>query len=319
MPGWWFTVESTTTKHLHRQFKKSIEDALASKTDVRAMMRARSAKQRFPVAKWVEDLNSIQSAAIKVHQEENAPSVQKLRLSSSKLRLSLPFLAFSSDRISTYEAGPNSSDDVLPPPTHEEPPHGLNRTLSLGVRNGPGHRPGHRGSVIDLGRNEPIDEIDESNEENRFWGVPGEYSISQEDAEAAIRQDRINDALRDLEGRRESDPLTGPRKSYGALIQTRGRRISRTSQPPSLVLTRDRSGSFDIRPSPPLSSRERSGSVTPLGSRTGPPEPRVRSGESFLSANTSSGFRSSSVLGTYIFVTLLSTYSHLDDNLLTIF
>jgi alpha-1,3-glucan synthase len=51
LPGWWYTVESTTTKHLHQQFKKSIEDAVASKTEMRAMMRAQSAIQRFPVAK----------------------------------------------------------------------------------------------------------------------------------------------------------------------------------------------------------------------------------------------------------------------------
>lgn len=33
-------------------------------------MRARSAKQRFPVAQWVEDLEILQSAAIKIHEKE---------------------------------------------------------------------------------------------------------------------------------------------------------------------------------------------------------------------------------------------------------
>ncbi|KAL8647173.1 MAG: hypothetical protein Q9226_006541, partial [Calogaya cf. arnoldii] len=70
MPGWWYTVESTTTTHLLHQFKMAIEGALASKTETRAMMRARSAKQRFPVAQWVEDLEILQSTAIKIHQKE---------------------------------------------------------------------------------------------------------------------------------------------------------------------------------------------------------------------------------------------------------
>src|SRR6202035_2634768 len=50
MPGWWFTVESTTTSHLLHQFKRAIKDALASNTETRKELRARSAKQRFPVA-----------------------------------------------------------------------------------------------------------------------------------------------------------------------------------------------------------------------------------------------------------------------------
>lgn len=70
MPGWWYTVESTTTTHLLHQFKQAIESALASKPETRAMMRARSAKQRFPVAQWVEDLEILQSTAIKIHQKE---------------------------------------------------------------------------------------------------------------------------------------------------------------------------------------------------------------------------------------------------------
>ena len=74
MPGWWYTVESTTTTHLLHQFKQAIDAALASKEDTRAMMRARSAKQRFPVAQWVEDLEILQSTAIKIHDKEAAKS-----------------------------------------------------------------------------------------------------------------------------------------------------------------------------------------------------------------------------------------------------
>lgn len=87
MPGWWFTVESTTTAHMLHQFKGSIKEALASKTDTRKMMRARSAKQRFPVAAWVEQLENLQSTAINTHVKE----VEKVASRpSSALGLSLP-------------------------------------------------------------------------------------------------------------------------------------------------------------------------------------------------------------------------------------
>ncbi|KKY22764.1 putative alpha-glucan [Phaeomoniella chlamydospora] len=69
MPGWWFTVESTTTKHMLSQFGNAIEDALASKKSVRAQLRARSAKQRFPVAQWVEDLETLQTMSIDKHKK----------------------------------------------------------------------------------------------------------------------------------------------------------------------------------------------------------------------------------------------------------
>lgn len=72
MPGWWFTVESTTTSHMLSQFKKAIKGALASNTETRKKMRARSAKQRFPVAQWVADLEELQSTAIRIHHKETA-------------------------------------------------------------------------------------------------------------------------------------------------------------------------------------------------------------------------------------------------------
>ncbi|KAK5936986.1 hypothetical protein PMZ80_010735 [Knufia obscura] len=64
MPGWWFTVEAVTTKHLASQFKNAISAALASDYDTRAMMRAYSLLQRFPVAQWVKDLETLQGKSI---------------------------------------------------------------------------------------------------------------------------------------------------------------------------------------------------------------------------------------------------------------
>lgn len=72
MPGWWFTIESTTTRHFIRQLKTAVENALRSKPDVRAIMRARATKQRFPVKQWVEDLEKLQSSAIELSHEQAA-------------------------------------------------------------------------------------------------------------------------------------------------------------------------------------------------------------------------------------------------------
>lgn len=72
MPGWWYTIESTATKHLLIQFKMAIKGALASKKEARAMMRARSALQRFPVAQWVEDLEKLQSTSLRIHHQQAA-------------------------------------------------------------------------------------------------------------------------------------------------------------------------------------------------------------------------------------------------------
>src|SRR5215469_4275549 len=70
MPGWWYTVESMTTSHLLKQFKGAIESALKSDQSTRSVMRARSAKQRFPVQQWKEDLEKLQTKSIKLHHKE---------------------------------------------------------------------------------------------------------------------------------------------------------------------------------------------------------------------------------------------------------
>ena len=111
MPGWWFTIESTTTKHLIFQFKTAIHDALASKPEVRAIMRARSSMQRFPVAQWVQDLDKLQSTAIKVHEKHVAKHANGYSMVASESRpvntadgLMLPGLA----------TGPSSEAVVAP-------------------------------------------------------------------------------------------------------------------------------------------------------------------------------------------------------------
>ncbi|KAK4501124.1 hypothetical protein PRZ48_006930 [Zasmidium cellare] len=67
MPGWWYTVESTATTHILNQFKGAIREAMSASVQRRAKMRAISAKQRFPVMQWVEELDTLHSTSISMH------------------------------------------------------------------------------------------------------------------------------------------------------------------------------------------------------------------------------------------------------------
>ena len=64
MPGWYYTVESTSAKHLISQFKDAIQGALSCEPETRAKMRAVSAKQRFPVARWVEEIGDLHKMSV---------------------------------------------------------------------------------------------------------------------------------------------------------------------------------------------------------------------------------------------------------------
>ncbi|CAI6336658.1 unnamed protein product [Periconia digitata] len=81
MPGWWFTIESTATKHLVRQFQSAIKAALSSSRQTRAEMRARSSLQRFPVAQWLEGLETLHAGSKKVHHR--VPAIDTANRSSS--------------------------------------------------------------------------------------------------------------------------------------------------------------------------------------------------------------------------------------------
>ncbi|KAH8900941.1 alpha-1,3-glucan synthase [Thozetella sp. PMI_491] len=80
MPGWWYTIESNSTTHLLSQFKQAVVAALESKTEVRAKMRAWSAKQRFPVAQWLEGLEKLQGRSIKMHKKIRSRAKRNLTL-----------------------------------------------------------------------------------------------------------------------------------------------------------------------------------------------------------------------------------------------
>jgi len=126
MPGWWFTIESTTSQHLIHQFKLAIRDALATKADVRAMMRARSLLQRFPVVQWREDLEKLQSAAIQIsaHQKQR-----------SDIHSIFRSLGATGGQTTPAMTAPNTAPSTAPNST-------LNSRAPSPSRDGPGHPSG---------------------------------------------------------------------------------------------------------------------------------------------------------------------------------
>ena len=278
MPGWWYTVESTTTTHLLHQFKMAIDSALASKQDTRAMMRARSAKQRFPVAQWVEDLEILQTSAIKIHQKEatkgrhhgsttpnvpfatsfatqNSLTTPMATHSRSNSSANLPALAASPrnasygnlNRLSTWTksrpgswygsrpASPGRHDTEQPPLPNQT---SLGRKLSLGVKSGPGHAPkadtrgrrrsrlGKRSSVVSTRRPSPspgrekdvgvaVTDVDDDSDNDiiALYDDDDEYTMTQEQAEAMQRRDRMLESMGTPPLPQLNEDFLSPRKS----------------------------------------------------------------------------------------------------------
>ncbi|KAJ5493285.1 Cell wall alpha-1-3-glucan synthase ags1 [Penicillium diatomitis] len=241
MPGWWYNVESTSTSHLLMQFKLAIDAALNSKTKTRAMMRARSAKQRFPVAQWVEDLEILQTTAITVHEKEVskghgrpmtasgtstpngpmrtigmgapppmsplAPPGMNSGLPHSRDSSYSSFSQFNdlgSPRI--YSRDANASETELPK-------SGLSRSLSLGVRSGPGHRARarrHGQTESDIPESGDSSGAEESDDEDfRTHSVYGEdeYTLTPAQLEESRRAQANSKEVVSY-----SSPLSSPRR-----------------------------------------------------------------------------------------------------------
>ncbi|KAI0006163.1 glycoside hydrolase family 13/glycosyltransferase family 5 protein [Russula compacta] len=64
MPGWWFPVESMSTGHMMSQLSKTIKLALKATEEERAILRARSAVQRFPVVEWRQRMEDFHKRSI---------------------------------------------------------------------------------------------------------------------------------------------------------------------------------------------------------------------------------------------------------------
>ncbi|KAF2465803.1 uncharacterized protein BDR25DRAFT_378495 [Lindgomyces ingoldianus] len=220
MPGWWYTVESTTTTHLLKQFRGAIESALASKQEVRRVMRARSAKQRFPVQQWKEDLGILQSKAIKNHDAE----ARKWRFwpqstTSASRATSTIFGSRASSSRSTVDV------NGIPMPRSRQglPPSGLGRMLSLGRRKGPGH--------VDGDEDEECDFVD-ANAPART----DEYIIGEEEIEVIPRQFHEGRPVPAAPFADLSPPLQSPCHSPAVSISDSGFNFSTLTPPTPMYM-----------------------------------------------------------------------------------
>lgn len=124
VPGFWYTIESTATSHLLHQFRGSIVAALESKHKTRVLMRAWSSKQRFPVKQWLEDLETLQSKAIRLHEKD---ANKRKRFTHNPL-LTVPSRNYDSD---SSQPLPRPSSAFLTRPTSAGTPSGRSRASSL--------------------------------------------------------------------------------------------------------------------------------------------------------------------------------------------
>ncbi|KAJ5949119.1 hypothetical protein N7454_000703 [Penicillium verhagenii] len=229
MPGWWYTVESDSARHLLHQLRTAIESALDSSNEVRGEMRANSAKQRFPVLEWVQKLEKLQRTAMEIHHRKNKNSIvgisqssqadgdmQVLRPSSRSRPVSHQSMA------EVLETDTRRTSDPIQPSLLElqaadlaeireyNGPRNsmLGRTLSLGRRSGPGR----------LSNGDSTDAGDSGTE------TPLERTISPEEAMAAFNQ-----TLQDLD---ISPRGRGNRHSNGETITSESSRfVSRDTSP----------------------------------------------------------------------------------------
>ncbi|RMZ77991.1 hypothetical protein DV737_g4093, partial [Chaetothyriales sp. CBS 132003] len=133
MPGWWFTVESVTSKHLVHQLKSAIDVALASDRQTRASMRAYSAIQRFPVASWVAGLEALQVRSIEMSVKQKAKNdpLKKLKTKLAPKETLSPSDNVSDERVSRAMASDDGS-------TSDEDMSAFDSTSLAARRNEPG-------------------------------------------------------------------------------------------------------------------------------------------------------------------------------------
>ena len=225
MPGWWFTIESTTTKHLISQFKLAIQGALASKLKVREKMRARSAMQRYPVAQWKETLGILQDNAIRLNQKQTL-----------KQGLRTPRRIVSDGDTTTPPSGNNGplrfwyrsglSSVISTAPQSRSQSRTASRTASrtqspsrgseigpptLGRKLGPGHSPDERGRKRNrLSKPNPHRESSAASQIGMAISSPLEASSAAAAVPAANRVSRIT----------EAENEDSPRQSFDEYILT---------------------------------------------------------------------------------------------------
>ncbi|CAB40008.1 spore wall alpha-1,4-glucan synthase, meiotic Mok14 [Schizosaccharomyces pombe] len=70
MPGWWYSVESSSTAYLLKQLEKSCTLALKSTPEMRHKLRIAALQQRFPVDEWVALYDRLIRNCIKAHNKQ---------------------------------------------------------------------------------------------------------------------------------------------------------------------------------------------------------------------------------------------------------
>ncbi|KAJ5836538.1 Glycoside hydrolase superfamily, partial [Penicillium robsamsonii] len=209
MPGWWYTVESDSARHLLHQLRTAIKSALDSTQETREEMRANSAKQRFPVLEWVQKLEVLQRTSINIHHQKNqltvAGSARESQIfwetENPGLRDSTMMVRPSSfqSAVGGADTPPNRTSQPVQPSLLQlqaveaqemqaaENNRGsmLGRNLSLGRRSGPGQ--GRKRLVKKSQRESQILEppVDGDTTDAEDDGTQEKY-ISQEEAMAAL-------------------------------------------------------------------------------------------------------------------------------------
>ena len=117
MPGWWYTIESTTTKHLINQFEHACREALSSDRTTREIMRAISAKQRFPVIEWIRRLDKLQNTAIKMCDRSKRRPTTPTRYG---LKTSFPLFATAQKSVPNASFGSVSTEAVVVPSVNQD-------------------------------------------------------------------------------------------------------------------------------------------------------------------------------------------------------
>lgn len=269
MPGWWYTVESTTTTHLLKQFKLAIDSALSSKPEVRAMMRARSAKQRFPVAQWIEDLEILQSTAIRIHNKERAKAQAQSNTAASAYNaiygMMTPQAAFSMrsgassgtltpplqspSRPGTMQSMQRSSVIYSRDPSpggESRPISGLSRQMSFAMRPGSAAMDSHgrrdlgKGSVSDMDdHTRPVSSVGDDDSDDEMMSTcygDDEYQIGPDSADRRLESSSSNSHSGGIPLTREV--LSARHASQGSLV-ARSIGTPSSSTAPSTVGTED--------------------------------------------------------------------------------
>ncbi|KAJ6045859.1 hypothetical protein N7499_001403 [Penicillium canescens] len=207
MPGWWYTVESDSARHLLHQLRTAIKSALDSTEETRREMRANSAKQRFPVLEWTHKLEVLQRTAIHIHHAKNrttagAPAQSQIYSEMRDEHFSTVALPrFNMSLAEGLDSPPVRTSQLAHPSlqelqaadfrgTESNRSSILGRKLSLGRRDGPG-RDRKRLVKKSLRENQVSDqraESDTTDAEDEGTDTPQEDYISPEEAVAAVNR-----------------------------------------------------------------------------------------------------------------------------------